>query len=216
MQKDIIEFLKLGKPDVVIRLVGLLAHSSGQLLNFQQLAADCHVNVAMLRNYIDILEQTFVIQLIKPFVGNKRTELTSNPICYFIDNGFRNKALDNFLPLENRTDMGLLVESFVFQELLKFKAQYRKPWQIHYWRTKGGAEVDFVLSYGVDQVIPIEVKYRNMTKLTITRGYRSFIEVYQPKIGFVVSKDQRGLVQILDTKIHFIPLEALPKLLDYL
>jgi uncharacterized protein len=216
IQKDIIEFLKVGKPDVILKLIGLLAHGSGQLLNFQQLAVDCNVNVETIRNYISILEQTFVVQLIRPFVGNKRTELTSNPICYFIDNGFRNKSIENFLDLKSRSDVGLLVENMVFQELVKFKAQGRKEWAINYWRTKGGAEVDFVLKDGVDRIIPIEVKYRKMTKLSISRGYRSFIEVYKPQKGFMVTKDQIGKVEVGTTTIHFIPLNMLPSLFDYL
>lgn len=209
IQKDIIEFLKIGKPDVIIKLIGLLAHSAGQLLNFQQLAVDCKVNVETIRNYISVLEQTFVIQLIRPFVGNKRTELTSNPICYFIDNGFRNKAIDNFIALNNRTDAGLLVENLVFQELIKFKAQIRKPWEIHYWRTKGGAEVDFVIKEGFDTIIPIEVKYQNMTQLKISRSYRSFLKVYKPKQGFIISKNQVGKVTVNETIVHFIPLKQL-------
>ena len=173
IQKDIIEFLRIGKPDVIQQLIGLLAHSTGQLLNFQQLAVDCKVNVETIRHYIDLLERTYVIKTIKPYVGNKRTEITSNPICYFIDNGFRNQALNNFSSIENRTDNGLLVQNLVFQELYKYQTQQRKNWQIHYWRTKGGAEVDFVLKTGFDKVIPIEVKYRNFVGLNLNRSYKS-------------------------------------------
>lgn len=216
IKKDIIEFLQISKPDVVQQLLGLLAHSSGQLLNFQQLAVDCRVNVETIRHYIDILEKTYVIKLIRPYVGNKRTELTSNPICYFIDNGFRNQALNNFTPIENRTDSGLLVENMVFQELYKYQIQERKNWQIHYWRTKIGAEVDFVLKADYETILPVEVKYRNTAGLTISRGYRSFIDAYEPKKGYVVTKNQIGQLEHGKTTIQFFPLENLPDLLKNL
>ncbi|MFT3742276.1 MAG: ATP-binding protein [Gammaproteobacteria bacterium] len=212
LQKDIIEFLRVGKPEVILQLLGLLAHSCGQLLNFQQLSVDCRVNVETIRHYLDILEKTYVIKTIKPFVGNKRTELTSNPICYFIDNGFRNQALNNFTPIESRTDGGLLVQNFVFQEIYKYQLQSRKNWQICYWRTKGGAEVDFVIKTSFDTVIPIEVKFRNLAGLTLSRGYRSFLDSYQPAQGFVITKNQFGELTYPHGRIYFIPFSALPEL----
>lgn len=212
IQKDIIEFLKIGKPDVLRQLLGLLAHSSGQLLNFQQLATDCRVNVDTIRRYIDVLEQTYVIKLIKPFAGNKRTELTSNPICYFIDNGFRNQSLNNFAPIENRTDNGLLIENIVFQELYKYQTQERKNWLIHYWRTKQGAEVDFVLKTDFETIIPIEVKYRNVKDLSLSRSYRSFLDAYQPTLGIIITKNQVGVLNYNQSQVHFISLDQLTSL----
>ncbi|MES2613990.1 MAG: ATP-binding protein [Bdellovibrionota bacterium] len=216
IQKDIVEFLQVGKPDVIPQLLGLLAHSSGQLLNFQQLAVDCRIKVDMLRNYMDILEKTYVIKTIKPYVGNKRTELTSNPICYFIDNGFRNQALNNFTPIESRTDNGLLVENLVFQELYKYSIQERKNWQIYYWRTKAGAEVDFILKTNFDTAIPVEVKYRNSLELSLTRGYKSYLEAYNPALGFVITKNQVGSIVHEKSKIYFIPLANLHSIFEHL
>jgi uncharacterized protein len=212
IQKDIIEFLRIGKPDVIQQLLGLLAHASGQLLNFQQLATDCRVNVETIRHYIDVLEKTYVIQLLRPYVGNKRTELTTNPVCYFVDNGFRNQALNNFTPIENRTDNGLLVENMVFQELYKYLTQEKNAWKIYYWRTKSGAEVDFILQLDFATIMPIEVKYRNATELKITRSYRSFLDAYKPKIGIVITKNQIGTLSCGVTTVHFLPLQELPNL----
>lgn len=214
IRKDIIEFLQLGKPDVILQLLGLLAHSSGQLLNFQQLAVDCRVNVATIRHYLEVLEQTYVIKTIKPFVGNKRTELTSNPICYFLDNGFRNQALNNFAAINARTDNGLLVESLVFQELYKYQVQERKNWDIYYWRTKAGAEVDFVLKTNFDTAIPIEVKYQNLSALQLTRGYKSFLDAYLSKKGLVITKNQQGQLIHNQTEVHFIPLSDLSRIFE--
>lgn len=212
IQKDIIEILKVGKPDVLQQLLALIAHSSGQLVDYNQLATDCQVSVTMIRNHLDILEQTFVLAKITPFVGNKRTEITSNPIYYFLDNGFRNTALRNFSDIETRTDRGLLIESFVFQEILKFQTQHFLPFDIHYWRTKSGAEVDFVLFKNDAQFLPVEVKYQRMTRPAISRGYRSFIEAYQPKDAVIITKDLIALLKVNTTNVHFIPLQQIDKL----
>lgn len=145
INKDIVEFLKIGKPAIFEKLMVLLAHSSGQLINYQQLANDCNVSGVTVKHYIDILEQTYVIKTLLPWSSNKRSEITSNPKCYYLDNGFRNQALGNFSAIESRQDKGLLIESAVFQEIYKHKTQHFLDYQLYFWRTKSGAEVDFIL-----------------------------------------------------------------------
>ncbi len=211
IQKDIIEILKIGKPDILQNLVSLIAHSSGQLVNYQQLATDCQTSIPTIQNYISILKQTYTISELKPFVGNKRKEIKSNPIYYFIDNGFRNQALHNFTPLSTRQDTGLLIESAIFQEILKLRAQHFLDFKIHFWRTQSGAEVDFILRQGQARLLPIEVKYQNMTQAKISRSFRSFIDAYQPQTGIFVTKDFNDVVTINNCSIHFISLTKVGK-----
>jgi uncharacterized protein len=212
INKDIFEFLKLAKPDHFQKLLSLIAHSSGQLVNYNQLATDCQSSVSLIKHYLDVLKETYIISVITPFVGNKRTELTSNPIIYFIDNGFRNFALNNFNAPQSRTDIGLLVEGLVFQELYKFITQHFLNLSIHYWRTKSGAEVDFVLYKNDNTFLPVEVKYRTMKTASITRGYRSFLQAYQPKNAVVITKDFLGQAPFEGVTIDFIPITYLNKI----
>jgi len=210
--KDIIETLQIGQPDIFQKLLGLIAHSSGQLVNYTQLAADCQISVGTVKHYLSIAQATYVIAQITPFVGNKRTELTSNPIFYFIDNGFRNYALRNFSDPTYRTDLGLLVEGIVFQELYKFITQNFLNYSLHYWRTKSGAEVDFVVRKNEEHFLPVEVKYRNLNSPQISRGYRSFLQAYQPEAAVVITKNLICVEEIENVNVHFIPLERLEKL----
>ena len=212
VNKDIIEFLKIGEPDSMQNLISLIAHQSGQLVNYQQLSIDCQMSVHKVRNYLTILEQTYVIAKLKPFVGNKRTEVTSNPIIYFLDNGFRNQALNNFFPLHNRSDEGLLVESFVFQEILKLKFNHHADFNIYYWRTKSGAEIDFILQGR--ELVPIEVKYKNFEKVNITKSFRSFIDAYSPKNAFILTKNFNYTVEIKSTKIYFFSVKQFSSFID--
>lgn len=214
INKDIITFLKLTKPDHFQKLIGLIAHASGQLLNYNQLASDCQMSVKTVQHYLSVLQQTYVISIITPFVGNKRTELTQNPVVYFIDNGFRNYALQNFNTLTSRTDAGLLVEGLVYQELYKHITQHFLGITIHYWRTKSGAEVDFVLYKNEVNIMPIEVKYQTMSTPAITRGYRSFLQAYQPQKGAFITKDFLGQDRFENTDVHFIPLSYLDRLFE--
>lgn len=217
ISKDIIEILKISKPDVMQKLIGLIAHSSGQLVNYTQLATDCLVSVSTIQSYFSILENTYTIQRVTPFVGNKRKEITSNPIFYFIDNGFRNQSLHNLsTTLEARQDAGLLIQSAIFQELLKFKIQHFYDFRLHYWRTKNGAEVDFVLYKNEGCIIPIEAKFRGMNAPVITRAFRSFIEAYQPSYGFFITKNFNKKIMIDGCEIHFISFSRLIVFFDML
>ena len=215
--KDIIEILKINKPDAMQTLIALIAHGSGQLVNYNQLATDCMVSTSTIQNYLSILENTYTIARVTPFVGNKRKEITSNPLFYFIDNGFRNQSLHNLSTVfESRQDIGLLIQSVVFQELLKFKVQHFYDVAIHFWRTQSGAEVDFILYKNQDCVIPIEVKFRTMNSATITRSFRSFVEAYQPRYGFFITKDFNQKITINHCDIYFISFSRLNVLFDYL
>lgn len=216
ISKDIIEILKLGEPDIFQKLLGLIANSSGQLVQYNQLATDCQVKVRTIKHYLSIAQQTYVIAELTPFVGNRRSELTSSPIFYFIDNGFRNYAIRNFSISTYRNDLGLLVEGLVFQELYKFIAQQFLNYSIHYWRTKSGAEVDFVIRKNDESFLPIEVKYRSFSAPTLSKGYRSFLQAYQPKIAIMITKDFISTNTIDNTEVHFIPLVQLEKVFPYI
>lgn len=214
IQKDIVEILKVGDPDVFQSLITLIAHSTGQLVNYQQLATDSRVSATMIRNHLDILEQTFVLEKVTPFVGNKRSEITKNPIYYFIDNGFRNVSLRNFNTLNARTDVEFLFENFVFQEIHKFRSQQYLSFDIHYWRTRSGAKVDFILYKNNAAFLPIEVKYQGLPKPTISRGFRSFIEAYRPKQALMITRETLHKLDIDGCTVHFIPLTDLSSIFE--
>lgn len=206
-EKDLIQFLRAKNPLVIQKLLSLIAHSSGHLVNYQQLATDSQVSAHDIKVYLDMLEKTFVLAKITPFVGNKRKEITTNPIYYFIDNGFRNQALRNFLALESRYDLGLLIESAVLQEILKFKHHNNIACNIYFWRTQSGAEIDFILYINDYIFFPIEAKHQSMQRPKITKGYRSFLQAYKPRTGFVITSDLLATETFEETTVYFIPFE---------
>lgn len=216
ISKDIVGFLKVGQPDTMEKLITLVAHASGQLINYTALSKDCQASIGLVKNYLALLEKTYAIARVTPFVGNKRKEITSNPIYYFLDNGLRNEALKNYLDLDARQDTGLLVEGAVFQELLKFKAQHFLNYDIHFWRTQSGAEVDFVLYINSENIIPIEVKYRNMNEATLSKSFHSFLDAYEPKLGFFITKDFYKVVYIKGCHVHFFPFGDIQRMLEVL
>jgi len=63
-------------------ILGLLANQTGNLINYNNLAADSRAYFKQIRHYLSVLEETFIINLLRPFFTNKTTELKKNPKVY--------------------------------------------------------------------------------------------------------------------------------------
>jgi len=179
------------------KLIHALALQIGGTVNYNELCTLTGFAYKDLLEALNILQKTFVIAESRPFFTNKRIELVKSPKFYFIDTGFRNHIIRNFQDMANRTDTGMLNESFISQELLK------QDMPLRYWRTKSGAEVDFVLE-GEGKLLPVEVKTR-LNKPCITRSFRSFIQKYNPSKGVVTSLELLAKKDLAGIPVQFFP-----------
>lgn len=102
----------------------------------------------------------------------------------------------------------------MFGELFKFKHNNFKNININYWRIKAGAEVDFVIYNNKQNPVPIEVKYTNLSKAQITRGFHSFVEAYNPRCAFIVTKSFSSIKIIGNTKVQFYYLARAGRYVD--
>ena len=180
--RDASDLFRIRRVDVFRKLLTLLARQTGSLVNFSELASICRVDAGTIHAYVEILEESHIVKVIRPFAGGKRRELTTTPKVYFVDNGIRNQLLNSFsTDISLRTDKGALMENWVFSELYK-----RLPLMasIHFWRSKAGGEVDFVVEQA-GKLMALEVKAANLDRPRLSRSAHSFIEAYQPE-RFVV------------------------------
>jgi predicted AAA+ superfamily ATPase len=200
ISKDVVEFLKVTDAFKYRHVVRTLAVLIGKLINYSEVCSTCQAYYKELKRIISILSETYIINLIQPFYRNPITELRKVPKVYFFDLGLRNYIIDNFNPLEKRTDSGAMVENFVF---LSLRHNFPEA-TINYWRTIAKAEVDFVLRVK-DEIIPIEVKYQSFKEPKISRSLRSFIKSYKIKKALVVTKDFWSKIKINGTTILFVP-----------
>ena len=99
------------------------------------------------------------------------------------------------------------MEGWVFAALAKILP---RGWDIHYWRSKGGAEVDFVL-VGSGRLVPVEVKAGHRRR--ITRSLRSFINAYQPELALVAcaSETESSSTNLDPCQVRFVPLTGLER-----
>jgi|TARA_Y100000310_G_scaffold233191_1_gene236052 hypothetical protein len=194
--KEIKEILELSDDDKVITLLKSLSLQIGNIINYNELSSLTGFYYKDLKKYLNILEKTFIFKRVNPFFTNKRTELVKSPKIYSIDLGFRNICIDNFS--KDRTDKGALFENFIFSEFLN------KGIELKYWRSKSGAEVDFILEKN-NTLIPIEVKSL-LKKEKMTKSFVSFIHKYNPNHGFILSLEYEGSRKLGNKIVSFVPL----------
>ncbi len=158
VQKDLVDFLQIGRTDSYNKLLVRLSNQIGELLNINDLANNLSVKRAEIEKYLDILEQTFICKRVYPFHKNYNKEITKTPKIFFLDLGLRNFLLNNFSSLDTRTDKGSLFENFFLNELIS--NDHYGINKINFWRTTNQTEVDFIIQ-SEDLFEAIEVKWNN-------------------------------------------------------
>lgn len=201
LEKDIAGFLKVENIPAFRKLATLLSAQQGGLVNMQELASTLGLHRNTIITHIRYLEETFVIKRLTPLFTNPRTELSKMPKFYFADSGLRNLGMGGFSDLITRSDAGQIIEGIVASYLLQNRSISQR---INYWRTKSGAEVDFIIS-DLKPVKSIEVKAGILKKTTISRGYRSFISKYEPKKAIILNSDIWSETQTDGKTIDIIP-----------
>lgn len=204
LQRDIGEILK---EDIVDgrKILRLLAFQIGSLVSWSEVSKSSGIDYRRIKKMANIFEETFIIREVKPFYRNKRTELVKAGKVFFQDTGMRNVLIDQLGVFKNRLDKGYLVENAVFTSLHKRLIVLGKLfYPLKFWRTRQQTEVDFVIEKG-DRLIPVDVKYQRFERAKVSRGFRSFIEKYQPTVALVMTRDFFGERDFGKTKVYFLP-----------
>lgn len=153
--KDIRQILQIEKLQEFNKLLRMLAYSIGKEINISELSRNVGLHRESVQKYLMTLEESFIISTISPFYSNPDKELRKMPKIYMADTGLRNMLINDFRALETRPDRGELIENTFFLSLLHSLEISTK---IHYWKTKQGNEVDFVLK-SPEHIIAYELKY---------------------------------------------------------
>lgn len=142
--KDIYKFEQLRNPEILRKLLKAIALQLGNLVSIPELANLTGVSVMTVERYLDLLEKSFVIFKLGSFSNNLRNELKKSRKYYFYDNGIRNAVINNFVSIDERTDIGALWENFCIAEYLKSNENKAIFSNYYFWRTYDGAEIDLV------------------------------------------------------------------------
>ncbi len=194
--KDTSDLHQIERPSVFRKLLELAAADVGNLVNLTEWAGLTQASRNTVGRYLEIAEEAHVLRLVPPFAEGKRAEVTGTPKVFFLDNGLRNAVFGGFAASSGRADRGALWENALFNELAK---RLDLLDEIRFWRSKNGAEVDFVVRRG-QRMVAIEVKAAELVRPTLSRGTHSFLDAYHPACLGVVNASLR-----LDTVEEGVP-----------
>ncbi len=201
MQKDIKALLR--EEDILSfnRLLSIVAAQEGGTLSEMSLSQTLNYSLRQVRKDLAILQQMFLLSMLKPFFNNRGRELKQMNKTYYFDTGIRNAVLRDFRPMQDRDDKGALWESFALAEMQKNLGVGQ---DIYYWRTRRKEEVDFIL---VQDRTPIAVEIKSKLSGTdIPLGLRAFLQQYPncPK-AVVLNNDILQKVAFNGREVIFAP-----------
>lgn len=201
IQKDIKAFLR--EEDILSfnRLLTLLAAQEGNLLSENSVSHDLNYSLRQVRKDIAILNQMFLLDMLKPFFTNRGRELKQVNKIYYFDSGIRNAILRDFRQLNKRPEKGALLESFVLHEMQK---HLKVSQEIYYWRTREKEEVDFIV---VQDRIPIAIEVKSKLQGSeVPPGIKNFFKKYpECQMGVVLNDDIHKKIDYHGRAIVFAP-----------
>ena len=159
------------------RFLEVASFSHGQVLNISNIARECHVERTTVAGYMGILEDLLLGFRLPVFTKRARRATVVHPKFYYFDTGVY-RSLRPSGPLDRGGDVdGAALEGLIAQHLRSWIAYGNPAAELFYWRTRGGAEVDFVV-YGEETFAAIEVKNAGAVQRADLRGLRTFRDDY--------------------------------------
>jgi predicted AAA+ superfamily ATPase len=159
VERDVRQVLNVGDLDAFGRFIGLCAGRVGQLLDLTSLGNDCGISHSTARQWLSVLETSFIVKLLQPHHRNFNKRLIKSPKLYFLDTGLlcfllRIRTSDD---LRLHAARGAVFESWVVSEAIKnFVHRGLEP-DVYFWRDSAGHEVDLVIELGND-LTAVEIK----------------------------------------------------------
>jgi predicted AAA+ superfamily ATPase len=170
LYKDVLVWKDIRKPELLDKLLQLLAYQTGSEVSTHELAKTLKVKSETVANYIDLLEKAFVIFRLKAYSTNGRKEVSKMSKIYFWDNGIRNTVLGDHRSVENRNDIGALWENLMVSERMKMNAWKSDPPKSFFWRNTQQREVDY-LEVHQGEISAFEMKWNTQKNKKLTRAF---------------------------------------------
>lgn len=173
------------------RFLEIASFSHGQVLNISGVARESHLNQKSVSNYFDILEDLLIAYRLPIFKKRAKRQIIQHPKFYFFDVGiYQTLRPRGFIDSQAEID-GAALESLFLQSLRAINDYYGFDYQLSYWRTTAGNEVDFVL-YGPKGFHAFEIKRTMQVSRKDAKGLFAFCEDYpEAKLYLIYSGNQR-------------------------
>lgn len=178
VQRDVRDLARINSLESLPRLLAVAAGSTARLVNFSDLASPFQLTRQTIHDYVTLLERVFLLDRLPPWHSNRLSRLVKTPKLHIGDTGLACAllGLDAARLHADRTLLGPLLETFVYQELRRQASWRPLPVTFHHFRDRDGYEVDLVLEQGLGIVAGVEVKAASTVTARDFRGLRKLKE----------------------------------------
>ena len=178
VQRDVRDLARIAALDVIPRLLELAAGQTAHLFNVSDLSGPFGLSRPTVRDYLTLLERVFLVELLPPWHVRHINRLVKTPKLHMGDTGVACALLrlDAQTLHANRTLLGQLLETFVFQELRRQASGHSEPIAFHHFRNRDDHEVDIVLEQGA-ALAGVEVKASGTVRVEDFRGLKKLQEI---------------------------------------
>lgn len=209
LQSEIMEEARVRNLAVFNRFLEAAALTSGKMLVFSNVAADCGVSSVTAKAYFEILKDTLFGYTVPAYTKTKKRKLIQAPKFYLFDVGITNYLLHRSHLQQGSPEYGHAFEHLIIQELIAYLGYQQREEEISYWRTSSGLEIDVLLG---DAKVGIEIKSTKELRNNQLKGLRSFGEDYPEArlIAVTLDKYRRFVdnIEIIPVMEFFVDLWA--------
>jgi len=187
----------------------MISHYHGQLWNASQIAKSLGLSAPTIRNYLDILTDTFIVRQLFPYHINIKKRLTKSQKVYIRDSGLLHAMLriESFEDLQDHPVVGSSWEGFVIEQIAGLLPEGTP---IYFYRTLARAEIDLVILGKKNKIFAFEIKYSLSPK--IEKGFSiGFEDLACPK-GFIVYPGEEYYP--LKKNVFALPIKMLPQIIS--
>jgi predicted AAA+ superfamily ATPase len=182
------------------RFFDAMGYSHGELTNYSNIARDCGVESKSVKAYYQILVDTLMGTMVEPFKKRQsRQVISKSPKFYLFDTGVAGAITKRHIEEEKGEIFGKAFEHFIFMEISAYNSYREVDFEINFWRTKSGIEVDFILGGGE---VAIEVKGTSHIKKRDLLPLKTFIKEYSPRKAYIVCNEREPRIH---EKIKIVP-----------
>ncbi len=211
LSRDLREIGEIEKLTELPKFVRLLAEHSGKLVNYSKLGSGIDVSHKTGQRYVALLEQVFLVSTLQPWYTNALKRIAKTPKLHFLDSGLlaaaRGLSFDRVKA--NRGELGAVLESFVYSEVLKLMTASDQQLTAYHFRDQLMHEVDIVLERDDGIIVGIEVKASATVKSSDFAGLRTMAEACGERFGYgVVLHDSADFVPFGD-RMAAVPVSCL-------
>ncbi len=174
--------------------IGLLAARAGKLLNLSEVSKECGISMPTAKDWLSILESTYIIYILKPYHNNLTKRLIKSPKVYFLDTGLLCYLLgvDNEERFFKSAERGPIFENMVIMEAIKQLSVQKIHSQCFFYRTANGVEVDLIIEKE-GAIDAYEIKLAKTLTREMAQPLSLFIEEHLVRTAKLISLHEKQM-----------------------